>query len=78
MKDDSISIDKLKEIFAMSTGERTIEVTEDEYDSLYSEAKKKDLVLNKKDDRFNLKLGNLSLTILKEIEEDDEDEDEDE
>jgi hypothetical protein len=75
MKDEPISIDKLKEIFAMSTGERTIEVTEGEYKSLYREAQKKGLVVNKKEDRFGLKLGNLSLTILTEIEEDD-DEDE--
>ena len=63
MEDDSVSIDKLKAIFACASGERTIEVTEEEYQKILIEAAKKKIDIEKEDESFSLKLDNLTLKI---------------
>ena len=75
MEDESVNIDKLKSIFASASGERTIEVTEDEYQKILMEAAKKKIAVEKEDESFTLKFDNLNLKITCDY---DEDEDEDE
>lgn len=78
MQDDLINIAKLKSIFASATGERTIEVTEDEYQALLNEALESGLEVKKQADNFILVFGALTITITCDYDEDlDEDEDED-
>lgn len=74
MQDDLINIEKLKAIFAQASGERTIEVTEDEYQSLLKEAKKSALPVKELEDSFLLTLGELNIKITCEYEEDFDDE----
>ncbi len=77
MQDDLINIEKLKSIFASAAGERTIEVTEDEYQALLSEALESGLEVKKEADCFLLVLGALTIKITCDYDEDlDEDEDE--
>lgn len=77
MQDEVINIEKLKSIFASSTGERTIEVTEDEYQALLNEALESGLEVRKEADNFLLVLGPLTIRITCDYDEDlDEDEDE--
>lgn len=77
MQDDQINIEKLKSIFASATGERTIEVTEEEYEALLNEAQKSGLEVKKMEDHFLLVLGALTIKITCDYDEDlDEDEDE--
>lgn len=75
MQDDLINIEKLKSIFASATGERTIEVTEDEYQALLDEATESGLKVKKEADSFQLVLGALTIKITCDYDEDlDEDE----
>lgn len=78
MQDDLINIEKLKSIFASATGERTIEVTEDEYEALLNEAQESGLEVKKQEGSFLLVLGVLRITITCDYDEDlDEDDIED-
>lgn len=78
MEDESINIEKLKSIFGLGTGERTIEVTEGEYKKILDEAMKKKLKVIKESDSFSLLLGELTIKITCDYDEDDEfDEDDD-
>lgn len=74
MTDESVNIEKIKEIFANATGERVIEVTQNEYQSLLKEATAKKLNLKKEDESFTLIQEDLSIKIV--CDPDDEDEDE--
>lgn len=76
MQDELISIEKLKEIFAEASGERVIEVTEQEYGALLKEAREKNMEVTEESDHFILKLGTLSVRITCDYDE-EEDEDED-
>lgn len=74
-EDEAVSIDQIKKIFAKATGEKMIEVTNDEYDTLLSEAKKKKLHIVKEDESFKLVLEGLTIKIVRETEDDELDED---
>lgn len=71
MDENQFNIQKLKEIFTGAEGERTIEVTEDEYQSLLTEAMVAKMDVLKGEDHFVLKLENLSIKIVYELEDDD-------
>ena len=71
MDEGQFSIQKLKEIFADAEGERTIEVTEDEYQALLTEAMVNKMNVIKGEDHFVLKLPNLSIKIVYELDDDD-------
>lgn len=70
--EDEFNIDKLKTIFASATGERTIEVTEEEYEKVLSEAVAKKLPVEEDEDSFTLKLGHLSIKITTDYDEEEE------
>jgi exonuclease I len=74
-EDEPVSIDQIKKIFAKASGEKKIEVTNDEYDTLLNEAKKKKLSIVKEDESFNLVLEGLTIKIVRETEDDEADED---
>lgn len=77
MTDESVNIEKIKEIFANATGERVIEVTQNEYQSLLKEATAKKLNLKKEDESFTLIQDELSIKIVCDPDDEDEDEEED-
>lgn len=70
MDNDSISIKKLKEVFALSTGDRTIEVTKAEYDNLLKEAKEMNYPIRKHDESFFLTIDNLTIHVVCELDDD--------
>lgn len=72
-EEEAVNIDQIKKIFAKATGEKMIEVTQDEYDALLSEAKKKKLNIIKEDAHFSLVLEGLTIKIVCESEEDEDD-----
>ena len=78
MEDESINIEKLKSIFGLATGERTIEVTEGEYKKILDEATKKKLKVIKESDSFSLLLGELTIKITCDYDDEDDEFDEDE
>ncbi len=71
MDEGQFNIQKLKEIFADAEGERTIEVTEDEYQALLTEAMVNKMNVTKGDDHFVLNLPNVKIKIVFELEDDD-------
>lgn len=71
MDENQFNIQKLKEIFKDAEGERTIEVTEDEYQALLTEAMVAKLDVKKEDDHFILKFPELSIKIVYELEDDE-------
>lgn len=71
MDENQFNIKKLKEIFADAEGERTIEVTEDEYQGLLTEALVAKMDVKKEDDSFTLKLPDLSIKIVYELDDED-------
>lgn len=72
-EDEAVSIDQIKKIFAKATGEKMIEVTNDEYETLLSEAKKKKLNIVQEDESFKLVLEGLTIKIVRETEDDEDD-----
>lgn len=72
MQENEVNIQKLKEIFADAEGERTIEVTEGEYQSLLTEAVVGKLNIEKSAESFTLKLPHVSIKIVYEIEDDED------
>ena len=72
-EEEAVNIEQIKKIFANATGEKMIEVTQDEYDALLSEAKKKKLTIVKADASFSLFLEGLTIKIVCETEEDEDD-----
>lgn len=72
MSEDFVDIEKIKEIFGKSTGEKMIEVTNDEYHNLLKEAVRKKLNVIKEEESFNLILENLTIKIVCETEEGDD------
>lgn len=74
MSEDFVTIDKIKEMFAKATGDKMIEVTEDEYQHLLKEAVKKKHKIIKDEESFSLVFDNLTIKVVSETEEgDDED-----
>lgn len=71
MDENQFNIQKLKEIFKDAEGERTIEVTEDEYQALLTEAMVAKLDVKKEDDHFILKFPELCIKIVYELEDDE-------
>ena len=76
--EDEFNLEKIKTLFAHATGERTIEVTDEEFEKLYQEALKKGFKVHKSAEHFTLKMGDLNIKITCEFDEDLDDEDEDE
>lgn len=72
MSEDFVNIEKIKDIFAKATGEKMIEVTDDEYHSLLKEAISKKLNIIKEEESFNLILEDLTIKIVCETEEGDD------
>lgn len=75
MNDDAVNIDKIKEMFAKSSGEKMIEVTEGEYEQLLKEAVQKKLKLQKDEGSFTLIMDHLSIKIVSADDEEDDGED---
>jgi hypothetical protein len=76
--EDEFNLEKIKTLFAHASGERTIEVTDQEFEKLYQEALEKGFKVNKESEHFTLQMGDLNIKITCEFDEDFEDEDEDE
>lgn len=69
--EDEFNVDKLKAIFSTATGERTIEVTEDEYQKVLAEAVAKKLKIEEDEDSFTLKLDHVSIKITTDYDEEE-------
>jgi hypothetical protein len=77
MNDEQINLEKIKQIFSYSTGERTIEVTEEEYRDLLTEAKSKGLSVQESNDSFTIRLGELEVKIVCDFDDEEELDEED-
>lgn len=71
MDENQFNIEKLKEIFKDAEGERTIEVTEDEYQALLTEAMVAKMDVEKAQEHFTLKFPHLTIKIVCELDDDD-------
>jgi hypothetical protein len=71
MDENQFNIQKLKEIFADAEGERTIEVTEDEYQALLTEALVAKMDVKKEADHFLIQFPELTVKIVCELEDED-------
>ena len=69
--EDEFNVDKLKAIFSNATGERTIEVTEDEYQNILAEAVAKKLKIEEDEDSFTLKLDHVNIKITTDYDEEE-------
>ncbi len=71
MENELINLETLKSMFADASGEKTIEVTSEEYLKLLKEAHKEELEIDEEDSSFTLNLEGSRINVICDYDDED-------